>query len=83
MFSTLFLSLSTFKPLVSGSQTTKAELTAFYRREMNEVRGDMVQRMQLQLLPSRRKTIELSCRYVELYFQSELKSVIVDFQRSF
>jgi Na+/glutamate symporter len=35
------------------------------------------------VLPSRRKTIELSCRYVELYFQSELKSVIVDFQRSF
>ena len=35
------------------------------------------------LLPSRRKIIELSCRYVELYFQSELKSVIVDVQRSF
>jgi hypothetical protein len=38
-----------YQTLKPDPLTTKAELTAFYRSEMNEVRGDMVQRMQLQL----------------------------------
>jgi hypothetical protein len=38
-----------------------------------------VQLLGKKLLPSRRKIIELSHRYAELYFQSELESVIGDF----
>jgi hypothetical protein len=38
-----------YQTLKPDPLTTKAELNAFYRSEMNEVRGDMVQRMQLQL----------------------------------
>lgn len=38
---------------------------------------------QAQLLPSRQKTIERGCKYVEWYFQFELESAIDGFQKSF